>query len=196
MKQNFLATLMLYAIYYPGGCDVAVPDHICDSCEEIEHGRVRSVAFIKKSYLATLQGDPDNPVLWKTGIEAKDIVIIPEVRGSYNGGDPQEGTGYGDQSTRLTGYNHELTFVDPNYARNAAFYNAIKYSRNYAIAWRTERLVHISDNPVSLLPSNPVDEDINAEIVWNVVARWSQGDLAEPVATPVGIFDRCFDYEA
>lgn len=196
MKQSFLAQLLFYAIYYPGGCDVSVPDHVCDECEPIEHGRLRSAAFVKKSFYATLAADPNNPAVWQEGIASKEIIIIPEVRGSYNGGDPQEGTGYGHVSTRLTGYNHEATFSDPNYARNADFYNGLKYSRNFHFVWATETQIHISDVPVSVFPSNPVDEDINSEVVWNVIVRFSQPDLATPFETPPGIFDRCFDYVA
>lgn len=190
MKLNFLAALLYFDIYYPAGCETEVPDHLCNECEEIEHARVRSVAFINKSFVFN---DPTSPVEWQAGIAAKDIIIIPEVLGSYNGGDPQEGTGYGDQASRFTGYNHELLFKDPNYALNGGFYNAIKYSRQYKIAWRTETKTHISENPVSVLPKNPVTENLTDELVWDVTVRWSSGDLSEPFDTPPGIFE-CFDY--
>lgn len=180
-----------YSIYYPGDCAVSVPDHICNECEEVENGRVRSVAFIKTSFVFT---DPTNPVEWRNGIENKDIIIVPQVLGSYNGGDPQEGTGYGDLSTRLTGYNHELTFRDPNYKLNGAFYNALKHSRLFRIAWRTSTQTHISDNPVSVFPQNPVTETLTDQVDWNVIARWQQADLSEPFDTPAGIFD-CFAYD-
>jgi hypothetical protein len=191
MKQSFLNMLMYFDIYYPSGCDVAVPDHECDPCEVIEHARVRSVAFVKKDFVFI---DPTSPTEWRAGILAKDIIIIPEVLGSYNGGDPQEGTGYGDQASRFTGYQNELNFKDPNYGNNAPFYNALKYSREYKLAWRTETKTHISDNPVSILPKNPVTETLTDEVVYDVTARWNSSDMSEPFDTPVGIFDRCFDY--
>lgn len=183
--------MMFSAVYYPAGCDTEVPEHYCSDCDVLEHARVRSVAFIKKSAAFT---DPSDPTEWTTGITNGDIIIIPEVLGSFNGGDPVTGTGYGDQQERLTGYNFELLFKDPNYANNAAFYNAIKKSRNYLVAYRTETQIHVSENTVQVIPKNPVTENLTDEVVWDVAVRFSQGDLPEPVDTPEGVFDQCFQY--
>jgi hypothetical protein len=180
------------SIYYPSGCDAVVPEHYCNPCEATEHGRVRSVAFIKKDFAFT---DETDPTEWQAGIESRDIIIIPEVLGSFDGGAPVEGAGYGDQQTKLNGYNFELNYKDPNYKENADFYNALKYSRAYKIAYRTETQTHISDNAVSVLPKNPVAEDLTSEVVWDVQVKFSQGDLPEPFDTPAGIFE-CFAYEA
>jgi hypothetical protein len=176
------------SIYYPEGCEASVPDHICDPCAVPEHGRVRSVAFIKSSFSFT---DPTDPNEWITGIDNRDIIVIPEVLGSFDGGAPVESPGYGDQSTKITGYNFSLLFKDPNYRENAAFFNGIKNARNYKVAWRTETQTHISDNTVSVVPKQPVTEDLASEVVWDVEVKFAQADLAEPFDTPVGIFDQC-----
>lgn len=179
------------SIYYPSGCDTAVPDHLCNPCEATEHGRVRSVAFVRNSFEFV---DPTDPTEWQTGINNKDIIIISEVLGSFDGGAPVEGAGYGNQQSKLTGYNFSLVYKDPNYKDNADFYNALKFSREYKVAWRTENLTHVSTNTVSVIPKNPVAEDLTSEVVWEVEVKFSQGDLAEPFATPAGIFE-CFAYE-
>lgn len=179
-------------IYYPSNCDTIVPDHYCNPCDTVEHARVRSVAFIKTSFAFN---DPTNPAEWAQGIADRDIIIIPEVLGSFDGGQPVEGAGYGDQQTKLTGYNFELTFKDPNYKQNADFYNAIKNSRAYKVAFRTETQTHISENAVSVIPKNPITENLTDEVVWDVLVKFSQGDLPEPNDTPEGIFT-CFDYNA
>jgi hypothetical protein len=179
-------------IYYPTGCDTEVGNHYCNECADIEHGRVRSVAFIKKDFAFSDQTDPTE---WETGVANGDIIIIPEVLGSFDGGSPVESTGYGDQQSKITGYNFVLTYKDPNYKENADFYNALKNSRNYKVAWRTETLTHVSDNTVSVIPKQPVTENLTDEVVWDVEVKFSQGNLAEPFATPAGIF-ACFDYEA
>jgi hypothetical protein len=194
MKHTFINLMLMYAIYYPGGCvEGDVPDHICSDCGDIEHGRVRSVAFIKKSFVFA---DPSSPAEWLTGIASKDIIIIPNVRGAFNGGDPQSAPGYGDQSERNTGYNMELTFQDPDYGVNGDFYNALKNSKNYRVGWRTETQTHISDKVAAVFPNNPQTDDLNSEVTWNVAVRWSQSDLAIPMETPAGVFDACFDYVA
>ena len=185
---------MSYSIYYPG-CATAIPDHLCNTCgDDKEHGRVRSVAFITESYLPTLMVDPTSPVKWQAGIATKAIVIVPEVIGSFDGGAPQEGPGYGDSDSELLGYKFGLAYKDPNYKLNAAFYNAIKRSRRYAVAWRSESQIHISDKTARITPKNPIAEDLNSDVVWDVAISFSQPDLPVPFDVPPGIFDSCFAY--
>jgi len=176
------------SIYYPEGCDSTVPDHICDPCETPEHGRVGSVAYIKTSFNFADQTDPTE---WQTGINSRDIIVIPAVFGSFDGGSPVEGTGYGRQATRLTGYNFSLTYKDPNYKSNCEFYNGLKNSRNYKVAWVTETQTHISDNAVSVIPKQPVTDDVASIVEYDVEVKFAQGDLACPFDTPAGIFDQC-----
>jgi hypothetical protein len=183
---------MAYDVYYPAGCDVAVPDHYCNPCDVIEHGRVRSVAFIAKDFVFT---DPTDPTEWEAGIADKKIIVIPDVNGSFDGGAPVENAGYGDQQTKLVGYNFSLTFRDPNYKNNADFYNALKLSRNYRFGYRTETQVHLTENTVTVVPKNPVGEDLTSEVVWDVEVKWSEGDLPTPNDTPPGIFT-CYAYGA
>lgn len=180
------------SVYYPAGCETEVGEHYCNPCDAIEHGRVRSIAFIKKSFVFE---DPTDPTEWEAGVASGDIIIIPEVLGSFNGGEPVESTGYGDQATKITGYNFELPFKDPSYANNADFYNGLKRSRNYKVAYRTENYTHISDNAVTVIPKSPVGEDLTSEVVWDVLVKFSQGDIPTPTLTPPGIFE-CFAYEA
>jgi hypothetical protein len=181
---------MAYAVYYPSGCGTSVPDHYCNPCETLEHGRIRSVAFIASDFEFT---DPSDPDEWEAGIAAKKIIVIPEVNGTFDGGSEVETAGYGDQQTKLVGYNFQSTFNDPNYKLNADFYNAVKLSRNYRYAYRTETQVHLTTNTVSIIPKNPVTEDLTSEVVWNVLVKWSEGDLPVPYDMPTGIFT-CFDY--
>lgn len=179
------------SVYYPAGCEVAIGDHYCNDCDEIEHGKVRSVAFVKKTFSFE---DPSDPTEWEEGIQSKDIIIIPKVLGSFNGGEPVTGPGYGDQAERTTGYNFELTYKDPSYAYNSDFYNGIKRSNIYKVAYRTENYIHISDNTVSVTPKAPVGEEVTSDVVYDVLVKFSQGDLPKPVLTPPGIFE-CFAYE-
>lgn len=181
---------MAYQVYYPAGCEAEIGDHYCNDCEAPENGRIRSSAFIASDFAFT---DPTNPTEWITGIQAKKIIIIPKTNGTFDGGAEIEGPGYGDQATKLTGYNFTAVFNDPNYALNADFYNAIKRSRNWKYAYRTSSKTHITETTVSVIPKNPVTDDITSEVVWNVTVKWSDDDLPVPFDTPAGIFT-CFDY--
>jgi hypothetical protein len=182
--------IMPYAIYYPSGCATSIPNHYCDACPTPEHARLRGAAFIANDFEFN---DPSDPNEWEDGIANKKIIVIPETNGSFDGGSEVETAGYGDQQTKLTGYNFQATYNDPNYKLNADFYNAIKNSRNYKFAYRTESLVHLTRNTVQVIPKNPVAEDVTGEVIWNVLVKWSEGDLPVPYDLPHGIFT-CFDY--
>lgn len=176
------------SVYYPSNCDDLIPDHICDPCEEIESGGVRSVAFIKSDFAFT---DPSNPAEWTAGFVAGDIILIPQTKGTFDGGAEVESPGYGDQVTRLTGYNFQAQYQDPNYKQNCAFYNTLKASRQYKFAYRTGSQIHIVDTAVQVIPKNPVQEDKTTEVVWDVIVKWSGKDLPCPYDVPPGIFDQC-----
>lgn len=181
---------MPYSIYTPSGCDVLVGDHFCSVCPVVEGGRVRSVVFIKNTVALI---DPSDPTEWDTLIANKDVIIIPATNGSFDGGSEKEGPGYGDQATKLLGYDFQLTYNDPDYKLNGPHYNEIKRSRNYRVAYRTETQIHLSTNTVSIIPKNPVADDIASEVTWNVTVKWTEEDLPVPYDTPAGIFE-CFQY--
>lgn len=187
MKLNFLPLLQLaYSLY---DCEGAVTGPECDVClDVIEHGRVRGVAVIAKDYYATLAADPEDLTKWTDGIADGKIFIIPLTQGNFDGGSPVEEPGYGDADTRVTGFKFTLNFKDPTLKANTAFYNTIKNSSNYHVAFRTETLTRISTNPATFKPKAPVDDDINSAVVWNVEVTFSQPDHSVPFDTPADLF--------
>lgn len=178
---------MSYTIYNPCEDEVVAPS--CDPClDDIEHGRVRGVSYVHKSYYPTIMEDPTNAAAWAAGIASKLIFVIPETLGSFDGGAPVETTGYGDAQTKIVGYNFVLNHKDPNYKANCAFYNSIKGSANWHLAFRSEKLTRITSNPVTIIPKSPIAEDLNSEVVWDVENKWSQGDQPCPFDTPADVF--------
>jgi len=176
------------SVYYPDNCDDLVPDHICDSCEEIELGGIRSIFYLKNTRSIL---DPSNPLEWQEAFAAGDLIIIPATKGTFDGGAEVLAPGYGDQVERLTGYNFALDYQDPNYRQNCGFYNAIKNSRGYKAGYRTETQIHLIETTVQAIPKNPVQEDKTTEVVWAVQLRWAGKDLPCPYDVPPGIFDGC-----
>ncbi|SRR6185295_2827500 len=177
------------AIYYPSDCEVEIPEHICDPCESFEQGKIRAVAFIKNTFSFI---DPTSPTEWQTGILSHDIIVIPAVIGSFDGGTEVLGPGYGDQSETLIGYDFTSTIRDPNYTSNCTFWNLLKTSRLYKYAYKTGTQIHLTNNPVVVIPKNPVTEDINSFVEWNILIKWKDSDLPCPFDVPPGIFDECF----
>lgn len=178
------------SIYYPSGCDAVVGDHFCDPCEAPEHGKIRSVFFTKSTYT---WDDIEDPAEWEQAIADRNVIVIPEVNGTFDGGAEVEGPGYGDQATKLVGYNFQSVYRDPNYAGNADFYNALKASRNFRYGYRTENKIHESTNTVSVIPKAPITEDLASEVVWEVTVKWQDSNIPAPHDTPADIFT-CFQY--
>lgn len=181
---------MPYNVYYPNGCAVTIGDHYCNDCETPEKGRVRSAGFIAPGFNFT---DPTNPTEWVNGIRNKQIVVIPKVNGTFDGGSEITGPGYGDQATKLTGFNYSSTYNDPNYRLNADFYNALKRASGYRYFYRTGTQVHITDVAVSVIPKAPVTDDVNSDVTWNVTVNWSDDDAPIPYNAPA-VISTCFDY--
>src|SRR4051812_12704673 len=119
---------MAYDIYVDP-CEGSVADPECDPClDNIELGGVRGVCYIHKSYVATVKADPTNPAVWAAGKAAGLIKVIPQTNGTSDGGAPVEVPGFGDQITKLIGYNFQVTYKDPVLAANTPFYNSISHS--------------------------------------------------------------------
>lgn len=176
------------AVYYPSDCEVEIPDHICDPCEETEKGRIGSVAFVKTTFDFI---DITNPTEWQAGINSRDILVIPEVLGSFDGGSEVLGPGYGRQSEKFIAYDFTANFKDPNYKSNCTFYNLIKNSRIWRFAFKSETQIHLTNNPVVIIPKNPITEELNSDVVYDVLVKWKDKDLPCPFDEPAGIFE-CF----
>lgn len=176
------------SVYYPTSCDEETPNHFCDLCADDEHGRVRSVALIKKDFEFV---DPSNAQEWLDGINSGDIIIIPETNGSFDGGTPKEGPGYGDTLSTYLGSDFVLQFKDPNYKQNCVFYNAINKSRRYKVAYRTESLIHISDKTAFINAKPGVLDDLTSTVVWDVTTKWASSNIPCAYEMPDGVFT-CF----
>lgn len=183
---------MAYEVTYPGtNCDNEVPQHVCDPCADIEKGRVRSIGYVNKSIVETIKANPSDTSVWTDGIQDGTIRIIPEVTGNFNGGQPVTGAGYGNSKEKNNGRSCELNFMDPNYDGNCSFYTELEKSRNWHLAWKTETMIHISDNPVTVFVANPLTDNLEEDVVWNVKNTWSQKAPVCPATAPDGVFD-CF----
>ena len=160
-------------------CDTLLPDHFCDPCpDNREYARVRSAGFINKAYLATLiAADPTLAASWQAGIDSGDIIIIPNTSGSFDPGDPKELKGYGDRKSSNGPRDQQISFFDPNYADNYQFYNVISNATQYVPFYRTSSLVHIADVPANIYAKDPVADDLEEEVVWNVIAKWQSKNL-------------------
>jgi hypothetical protein len=183
-RERMTAMSHLIVALYLDNCD-ALPDHTADICDTGEHGRIGSVAFIKTAYTFT---NPSDATEWQDAVAAGNVVIIPEVSGSYDGGKPKDGPGYGRAESTYMGSDHSLKFSDPTYKANIAFYNLLRKSRNYKMAFVTETQVHMIEAPCNFRPIAPVKDGLDTTVVWEVEVKWVFPDSPLAYDTPVGTF--------
>lgn len=182
---------MPYSVTYPDTCTSSIPFHACDPCQDVEQARIRSVAFVNSSFIATLLASPSSTDVWENGIDDSLIIVIPDTNGSFDGGTPVEGPGFGSSPTKYMGSEFVLTYRDPNYVDNCDFYSAIQRSSSYHVAYVTETQVHISENTVTILPKAPITDSLTDMVLWEVTVKFQQFATPCPNDKPAGIFT-CF----
>ena len=173
------------ALYYPGCTETIVPPSNSD-CPQKELGDIRSIAIIRKD---VAMPDPTDSAAWTAGILAGTIFTFPQVKGNLEISENEQ-DGFGDQPTSIDGYDFTLTTFHPDYKSNWAFWNSIKSSTNWRVAYRTESQIHISDFAAQINPKAPVADGKKTAILWNVVFKFSQEGPVRPYDTPEGVFDR------
>lgn len=166
-------------------CSLA--EYYNDCCPEPELSRVSAVAFVRKS-LPTF--DPEDNQSWKNIICNGHGIIIPAVRGTYNGGEMKEGPGYGRVPTRRQSTNHEVAYMHPYNCDNVEFYNILNRSYDYTL-WYSNgvRLWH-STEAVHASAQAPMSDDPSDDMEFNVTAKWVNFDLPYCWNVP-SIFENC-----
>lgn len=168
-------------MYYPNCSeDVEALVHTCDPCNDVERGRVRSIVMVDPLGDVTMEALQALELQkWTDAIDAGQITLLPRVIGSFDGGTAVEGDGYGDETSRLIGYNYTLDAKDPSYAANIAFWQAAE-KKTWWLAYRTESLIHFVKGAVKVQAKAPVEEGLDTDVVWNLHFTWASDE--KPVA--------------
>lgn len=173
MKISFLPLLqMSYSSTY--GCGQTEAVHTCHDCPEarlVEFAGARSSGFIKEAYLPTLLANPTVLQTWLDGIEDGSIIVLPQTRGSYDPGDPKELKGYGNRKFSYGQRTMTLTVNDPDYVDNYHFYNEISQRTDLVPFFVTSSQVRIFDTVASIKAKDPIVEDIEEVIDWQVESQ-------------------------
>jgi hypothetical protein len=162
--------------YSPGysesyGCGTEEAEHTCHDCpggRVREFARTRRSGFIKESYYATIAADPTNLANWQAGIASGDIIILPETSGSYDPGEPKELKGFGERKSSYGPRTMKLNINDPDYYDNYHFYNEIVDRTNLVPFFVTSSLLHLFDTTASIKGKDPVADDLEEEVFWQV----------------------------
>ncbi len=167
--------------------------HTCDPCGEQEMGNVRSIVLIDPD--AGFVSAPIVKATWEAAIEAGTVIIVPETRGSFDGGTPKYVPGYGNLREKLIGMDYMLPFKDPNLAANAEFWEGVEKKPYWHIAFRTAtQLFLITDAEVHITAKSPVEEDVDTAVVWNCEAKWFSKTKPQILAvSPIIALFKCFE---
>lgn len=173
--------------------------HACNPCNETEGGRVRGMMYIRSGFdlgplKAALKAGTGAAAIFEAAVAAGNIHLIPETTGTYNGGEPEYGSGYGDESQRFVGRNHELTIKDPSYEGNADFYTRLE-QEHWIPAWKGDKLLHFGDKPASVVTTDPIEEGLETDVTWSSVINWKSKNRAEiyPAEQLAMYFDGCWE---
>ena len=151
--------------------------HSHNCCYEREFGRVRSVAFIRKAYLQTILSNPTGLSVWQAGIAAGEVVVVPQTAGSFDPGEPLRLKGFGRRLYTFGPRDMTLNFSDPYYRGNFNFYNSIHRQTSLVVAFRTSGLLHIADVAASIFAKDPVEDDLESEVRWDVTCQMRSRSL-------------------
>ena len=140
----------------------------CDPCFDAENGNVRSLVLIRKG---TAIAFPLVKFDWELQVGLGNIFIMPETRGSFDGGTPKYITGYGSTKEKKVGDDYILSVSDPNYVDNVLFYQeAEKHLWN--IAYLSETQLNYVAQDVTLTAKAPIEEDLETDVAWDLELKW------------------------
>ena len=174
-------------MYYPSNCN-EISTHDCESCE-VELGRIRSVAFVHRSYYSTLIADIENVNVWVDGRDDNKIFVYPFVNGEFSGGSAITGRGFAKAEETLMAYNFSLDFFIPNYEGNVAHWNALRGSRNYYVIFCSETKMHVTNKVCTIVPKNEIKNDLKQEVIWSCSSKWTSDNFPTIYEIADGIFE-------
>ncbi len=174
------------SIYYPG-CSLTIPDPVCSDCPEKELGRVRSIFLQKVDYTFV---DYTNPLEWQAAILAKNVYVFPYTKGTFTMTETLTQS-FGNVEEDLDSFENVLACMEPNFAANYSFWNAMRKAHNFKVGWRTETKIYVSDVPATIIPKFKVEDDLKSKVIWDLGFKFTQENIPQIIDMPVGTFDRC-----
>lgn len=175
-------------LVYDSGCSASLSTHVCDQCPETESARISTGFLVDDDVVFT---DPLSISEWTGYIEAGRIQVIPNIRGSFNGGTPVKKAGFGRIKEKLTSYDFEAEYTDEVLLGNYEHYNTLGKVVNKRFWWLTETQLWMTDAPASFSPNTPITDSTDDGVYYVTAVTWSSSNLPEHVTAPAGLTE-CF----
>lgn len=165
-------------------CSIEVPDWVIKECG-LEKAAVIALGLI----------DPDeNPSAanlesksyWTGRMAASptNFFLIQPTRGEYPGGTPTEGEGFGRQSTRVEGADHNASVEVEGLYTNWAFWEAANLKPWKTVLFTNGDLMYYNDQPASVYGTimNPKSPKNGA--FWKIAIKWQNISNPRVLNTP------------
>lgn len=191
MKLNFLPVLQMDYLDSYGNCvETGLDPHVCETCGNVveEHANISDAAWVNKNSYAAIAADPTNATVWQTAIDAGDVIVIPDTRGTFDGGTPKIGNGWGRSKGTYQGSDFKATINDRIYQDNWAHYRSLVGKTNWHLLYVTETQGHLTSVPVTVAPKNPISDQVDDVISWQSDVTWFEFFTPAPFAMPMSIF--------
>jgi len=176
------------SIYYPSDCTISNANYLANCCPTKEGARIRHL-FLQKTTYAFV--DIEDATEWETAIAAGNILIIPNVRGSSDGGNWTTTEGYGDTAEETESFEETITFNDKNFLNNVANYNTLARGSGYYLGFVTATRGYVSSNAATFKPKRPISSDAKQSVTGEIEGKFVQSEMPIPFTYPQAIFD-CF----
>lgn len=158
---------------YSESCETEVEQHYTRACHtDLEKGRIRRGAWLKASALAAILVNPTLLSLWQAAKTAGDVIILPELSGSFDGGSPVYKEGFGDVKENYVGSDFVANIKDPVYKLNHPHYKSLAGKTSWHFVYLTESLLHISGTGTTVAPKNPITESVDDNVIWEAEIKW------------------------
>lgn len=169
-------------------CEEDVDDFIPLDCG-LELGGIVGVGLIYSTEEPTTT-QLQNPTFWEDqfDVSPQRYWNIPDTRGSYPGGTPTEEDGYGKNSIRRTGADHEATVEVEGIELNRDFFDGVNKRKKWHVVFVMNSGLMLYVRDVSIWAKIVVDQNIKTAARWNMSFKWSSFDLPVVLTEPEGIF--------
>lgn len=191
MKLNFLPILLMNYLDYYGNCvETGLDPHVCELCDDTppEHANISAGAWVHADSYAAIAADPTNATIWQNAIDAGNAFILPNLRGSFDGGTPKIGPGWGRSKGNYDSSDFKATINDKVYKENWAHYRSLVGKTNWHFCYVTETQGHLTSVPVTVAPKNPISENVDDLITWQSEVTWTEFFTPAPFDAPLAIF--------
>jgi hypothetical protein len=175
----------------PYGC-TEQEQYIKLNCSNDVFAYNKIVALVVIYDKSTIEADPSNAANWATALANEEIAVINDFKGEYDGGEVEEGEGFGTRLNKIDGETHTITGEVEYNKKNISFFNKLKTADNEGIAFITgdnEEMHVVLGVNVSYTTKAIVTREKQKIREFMLTAKWAKIEIPPSYPVPAGLLD-------